>query len=121
MGINFINPKKALNTVFYKLPNSFFIPTPIGHYNPDWAIAFYEGKVKHIYFIAEIIKNSDFKQRLLFSVPFCILKNRLVSRCHRVSANANGILLISSGLGRYKRNAVFLWRKHEVPEAYLSG
>ena len=25
----------------------------MGHYNPDWAIAFYEGKVKHIYFIAE--------------------------------------------------------------------
>lgn len=39
--------------VYVKLPNSFFIPTPIGHYNPDWAIAFYEGKVKHIYFIAE--------------------------------------------------------------------
>lgn len=39
--------------VYVKLPNSFFIPTPMGHYNPDWAIAFYEGKVKHIYFIAE--------------------------------------------------------------------
>lgn len=39
--------------VYVKLPNSFFIPTPMGHYNPDWAIAFYEGKVKHIYFVAE--------------------------------------------------------------------
>ena len=29
------------------------IPTPVGNYSPDWAIAFYEGKVKHIYFIAE--------------------------------------------------------------------
>ncbi len=39
--------------VYVKLPNSFFISTPVGHYNPDWAIAFYEGKVKHIYFVAE--------------------------------------------------------------------
>src|SRR5574344_913295 len=39
--------------VYVKLPSGFFIPTPMGHYNPDWAIAFYEGKVKHIYFIAE--------------------------------------------------------------------
>jgi type III restriction enzyme len=39
--------------VYAKLPKSFFIPTPVGHYNPDWAIAFEEGKVKHIYFVAE--------------------------------------------------------------------
>ena len=39
--------------VYVKLPDGFFIATPMGHYNPDWAIAFYEGKVKHIYFIAE--------------------------------------------------------------------
>lgn len=39
--------------VYAKLPKSFFIPTPVGNYNPDWAIAFEEGKVKHIYFIAE--------------------------------------------------------------------
>lgn len=39
--------------VYVKLPNGFFISTPVGHYNPDWAIAFYEGKVKHIYFVAE--------------------------------------------------------------------
>ena len=25
----------------------------MGNYSPDWAIAFYEGKVKHIFFIAE--------------------------------------------------------------------
>lgn len=30
-----------------------FISTPVGKYNPDWAIAFHEGTVKHIYFIAE--------------------------------------------------------------------
>ena len=39
--------------VYVKLPDGFYISTPVGHYNPDWAIAFYEGKVKHIYFIAE--------------------------------------------------------------------
>ena len=39
--------------VYVKLPDSFYIATPVGRYNPDWAIAFYEGTVKHIYFIAE--------------------------------------------------------------------
>ena len=39
--------------VYVKLPNGFFISTPVGKYNPDWAIAFHEGKVKHIYFVAE--------------------------------------------------------------------
>ncbi len=39
--------------VYVKLPNGFHISTPIGKYNPDWAIAFYEGKIKHIYFVAE--------------------------------------------------------------------
>lgn len=39
--------------VYAKLPRGFSIPTPVGNYSPDWAIAFYEGKVKHIYFIAE--------------------------------------------------------------------
>lgn len=39
--------------VYVKLPDGFYISTPVGKYNPDWAIAFYEGSVKHIYFIAE--------------------------------------------------------------------
>lgn len=39
--------------VYVKLPDGFYISTPVGHYNPDWAIAFYEGSVKHIYFVAE--------------------------------------------------------------------
>jgi restriction endonuclease len=34
-------------------PKSFYIPTPVGHYSPDWAIAFKAGTVRHIYFIAE--------------------------------------------------------------------
>ncbi len=39
--------------VYAKLPKGFAIPTPVGDYNPDWAIAFEEGKVKHVYFVAE--------------------------------------------------------------------
>ena len=39
--------------VYAKLPKSFQIPTPVGNYSPDWAIAFHEGTVKHIFFIAE--------------------------------------------------------------------
>lgn len=37
--------------VYVKLPDIFYISTLIGHYDPDWAIAFYEGTVKHIYFV----------------------------------------------------------------------
>ncbi|MGP5299025.1 type III restriction-modification system endonuclease [Corynebacterium variabile] len=40
-------------SVYAKLPRGFFIPTPVGDYNPDWAIAFTEGSVKHVYFVAE--------------------------------------------------------------------
>lgn len=39
--------------VYAKMPKGFNIPTPVGNYSPDWAIAFNEGTVKHIYFIAE--------------------------------------------------------------------
>lgn len=37
--------------VYVKLPNSFFIPTPVGRYNPDWAIAFREGDVNEAYLL----------------------------------------------------------------------
>ncbi|MCK9437164.1 MAG: DEAD/DEAH box helicase family protein [Synergistaceae bacterium] len=40
-------------SVYVKLPKGFYINTPVGKYNPDWAIAFNEGMVKHIYFVAE--------------------------------------------------------------------
>lgn len=42
--------------VYSKLPdgkNGFYIPTPVGNYTPDWAIAFVEGSVRHVFFIAE--------------------------------------------------------------------
>ena len=40
-------------SVYAKLPRGFSIPTPVGNYSPDWAIAFHEGTVKHIFFVAE--------------------------------------------------------------------
>ncbi|MGL4987225.1 MAG: type III restriction-modification system endonuclease [Treponemataceae bacterium] len=45
--------------VYAKLPRGFHIPTPVGNYSPDWAIAFYEGTVKHIFFIAETKGSMD--------------------------------------------------------------
>ena len=46
--------------VYAKLPRGFYINTPMGHYNPDWAIVFKEGSVKHVYFIAET-KGNDWQ------------------------------------------------------------
>lgn len=51
-----LNEKVAL---YIKLPKSFFISTPVGKYSPDWAIAFHEGSVKHIYFVAETKGSND--------------------------------------------------------------
>lgn len=51
-----INEKVSL---YWKLPKSFFISTPVGKYSPDWAIAFHEGQVKHVYFVAETKGNND--------------------------------------------------------------
>ena len=45
--------------VYAKLPRSFHIPTPVGSYSPDWAIAFNKGTVKHIFFIAETKGSMD--------------------------------------------------------------
>lgn len=45
--------------VYVKIPDGFYISTPVGHYNPDWAIAFKEGTVKHIYFVAETKGSMD--------------------------------------------------------------
>lgn len=48
--------------VYAKLPRSFQIPTPVGNYSPDWAIAFNKGTVKHIYFVAETKGSMDSMQ-----------------------------------------------------------
>ncbi|MGT2799848.1 type III restriction-modification system endonuclease [Streptococcus marmotae] len=52
-------------SVYTKLPSGFFISTPLGKYNPDWAVTFKEGSVKHIYFVAETkgsMSSLDLKQ-----------------------------------------------------------
>ncbi|MBQ6106570.1 MAG: hypothetical protein IJK97_00040 [Thermoguttaceae bacterium] len=59
--------KSSEVAVYVKLPKGFYISTPVGKYNPDWAIAFYEGKVKHIYFVAETkgsLDSEEFKAHL---------------------------------------------------------
>lgn len=48
--------------VYTKLPRGFYINTPVGKYNPDWAIVFREGAVKHIYFVAETKGSEDITQ-----------------------------------------------------------
>ena len=52
---NFANALEASTevSVYAKLPRGFKIPTPVGDYNPDWAISFRDGSVKYIYFVAE--------------------------------------------------------------------
>ncbi len=49
--------------VYAKLPRTFQIPTPVGDYAPDWAIAFYDNVgIKHIYFVAETKGSMDSMQ-----------------------------------------------------------
>ena len=60
--MNFANELEIQNdvAVYTKLPSGFYINTPVGHYNPDWAIVFKEGTdIKHIYFVAETKGYSD--------------------------------------------------------------
>ena len=52
--------------VYTKLPRGFYINTPMGHYNPDWAIAFKENNVKYVYFVAET-KGNDWQRSQLRS------------------------------------------------------
>ena len=60
--MNFVKDLELHNevAVYTKLPSGFYINTPVGHYNPDWAIVFKEGSdVKHVYFVAETKGYSD--------------------------------------------------------------
>jgi len=49
--------------VYAKLPSGFKIPTPVGNYNPDWAIVFDKEDVKYVYFIAETKGSMESFQR----------------------------------------------------------
>lgn len=60
--------------VYAKLPQTFGIPTPVGNYSPDWAIAFYENSVKHIYFIAETKGSEQHRDAIEVAKNLCAKK-----------------------------------------------
>ena len=51
LGLNFLQANEVV--VYAKLPRTFQIPTPVGNYATDWAIAMKKNDVKHIFFIAK--------------------------------------------------------------------
>lgn len=60
--------------VYAKLPKAFRIPTPVGNYSPDWAIAFYENSVKYIYFIAETKGSEQHRDEIEIAKNLCAKK-----------------------------------------------
>lgn len=54
--------------MYVKLPGGFYINTPVGKYNPDWAVVLNEPNQKHVYFIAETKGVSDSIQLTLKGV-----------------------------------------------------
>lgn len=74
--------------LYVKLPKTFYIPTPMGHYSPDWAIAFNEGETRHIYFVAETKGSLE------------SLQLREIERCKLACAREH-FRAISSGKVRY--------------------
>ena len=42
----------AIN-LYAKLPGWFKVPTPLGTYNPDWAVLVEEDGTQHLYFVVE--------------------------------------------------------------------
>ena len=60
--------------VYAKLPKGFKIPTPVGDYSPDWAIAFYENTVKYIYFVAETKGSEKHRDPIEFAKNSCAEK-----------------------------------------------
>ena len=60
--------------VYAKLPKTFRIPTPVGNYSPDWAIAFYENSVKYIYFIAETKGSEQHRDEIEVAKNLCARK-----------------------------------------------
>ena len=46
--------------MFFKIPEKFKIPTPIGNYNPDWAVYMETEKEKKLYFVIETKGSTNF-------------------------------------------------------------
>lgn len=65
--------REDIVTVYTKLPRGFYISTPMGHYNPDWAVCFKDGSVKHIYFVAET-KGNEWQRSQLRGAEDCKLE-----------------------------------------------
>ena len=74
--------------VYTKLPNGFYINTPMGKYNPDWAVAFKEGSVKHVYFVAES-KGNDLQGSQLRGSEECKIE---CARRHFKAISDNGYI-----------------------------
>ena len=66
--------------VYVKLPKGFFISTPVGHYTPDWAIAFKNGTVKHIYFVAETKGSMDTSELRGWKMLRFIVRENILKR-----------------------------------------
>lgn len=49
--------------LFMKLPDKFRIPTPVGDYNPDWAIIKVEDGIEHLYLVRETKSSQDPSKR----------------------------------------------------------
>jgi type III restriction enzyme len=47
--------------VYAKLPGWFKVTTPLGNYNPDWAVLFDDGESERLYFVVET-KSSQYKE-----------------------------------------------------------
>ncbi len=74
--------------VYTKLPRGFYINTPMGKYNPDWAVAFREGSVKHVYFVAET-KGNDLQGSHIRGIEGCKIA---CARKHFAAISENGYI-----------------------------
>ena len=74
--------------VYTKLPRGFYINTPMGKYNPDWAVAFREGSVKHVYFVAET-KGNDIQGSHIRGIEGCKIA---CARKHFAAISENGYI-----------------------------
>ena len=74
--------------VYTKLPNGFYINTPMGKYNPDWAVAFREDSVKHVYFVAET-KGNDIEVSQLRRAEDAKIE---CARCHFAAISTGDVV-----------------------------
>lgn len=99
--------------VYAKLPRSFYIPTPVGKYTPDWAICFAEGEVQYVNFIAETKGDSSKKGlRAIEDAKITCAKqlfNNMSSKTIRYDVIANyGDLETKAGVPLSKKDALSL-------------